>query len=181
MRAFEVDRGLVAVRLSFAGDLRRARLIPGPDSARASFKHAMARPGDQAGRSKARPSDAGRQTVREPAHRGPQRYDLHSSNRPGPSAYPRSQSGGSGAFPGSCDATESGRGVAAAARRPRCGTPTIMSRCSGQMYSGSHELPDPGIPHQLSSSSPDSGKSHRFSGSSPPWNTKISSLRTHIN
>jgi hypothetical protein len=32
----------------------------------------------------------------------------------------------------------------------------------------SHELPDPGISHQFSSSSPDSGKSHHSGGSSPP-------------
>jgi hypothetical protein len=31
-----------------------------------------------------------------------------------------------------------------------------------------HELPDPGISHQFSSSSPDSGISHRFPGSVPP-------------
>ena len=37
----------------------------------------------------------------------------------------------------------------------------------------SHEFPEPGIPHQLSSSSPDPGKSHRFPGSSPPSDTPL--------
>ena len=45
-------------------------------------------------------------------------------------------------------------------------SPRLASRAAPLLWP--HELPDPGISHQFSSSSPDPGKSHRCGGSSPP-------------
>jgi hypothetical protein len=72
--------------------------------------------------------------------------------------------------------TESEPGRVAVTREHRAGAPGIPPRRVRHVYSGSHELPDPGISHQFSSSSPDSGISHRFPGSSPPSDTQIGEI-----
>ena len=54
---------------------------------------------------------------------------------------------------------------------PRSVSGAGLTRAASCPLAWPHELPDPGISHQFSSSSPDPGKSHRLGGSSPPSDT----------
>ena len=51
---------------------------------------------------------------------------------------------------------------------PRSASGAGLTQARARPLPWPHELPDPGISHQFSSSSADSGKSHRYGGSSPP-------------
>ena len=97
--------------------------------------------------------------------------------RPGPSATVRDASRGTapGAgrghhdkHGGDADLADtrhpSREGPAAPAPQPTGGA--RLTRAGARPLPWPHELPDPGISHQFSSSSPYSGKSHRFPGSS---------------